>query len=121
MLVAQPTAQVQCLLGFSTSCQFDDGTQHIERMQVRKIQLHVVQHLVKGTSIQSLRQHPIANICCCAEIWQDQVVEHGTHSIGEYPNDLFCYNVRHRMVWDCGVRFDAVTLADVEHLTNGTS
>ena len=45
----------------------DDGTRHIERTQVHKIQLHIVQYLVIGTSIQSLRRRPIANARYCAE------------------------------------------------------
>ena len=48
----------------------DDGTWRTERTQVRKILLHIVQHLVIGTSIQSLRQRPIANVRCCAECFR---------------------------------------------------
>ena len=48
----------------------DDGTQHTERTQVRKIQLHIVQHLVIGTSIQGLRRRPIVNVRCCAECFR---------------------------------------------------
>ena len=73
----------------------DDGTQHAERMQARKIQLHIVQHLVIGTSIQSLCRRPIANVRYCAECSRPkgfrhaQTVEHGALGTGEHPNCSF--------------------------------
>ena len=93
-------------------------------MQVRKIRLHVIQYLVGGTSIQSLRWRPVANVCYSAEILhlkefrQARFVEHGVHGIGECPIRAFCSTVRCRIVWDRGVQLDTIVLADVVHLAH---
>ncbi len=63
MLVAQPTLHAR-------SFNFSLGptmVRRAERKQVCKIRPHIVQHLVTGTSIQSLRRCPIVNVRCCAE------------------------------------------------------
>ena len=63
-----PTHSLRAFLQFVARS--DDGTRRTERTQVRKIQLHIVQHLVIGTSIQSPRRRPIANVRCCAECFR---------------------------------------------------
>lgn len=97
MLVAQATVYTRRLHHW-----------RIERMQVRKIQVHVVQHLVRGTSAESLRRRPIANICDCAESFRTTgpSLEHRAHCI---RNHFF-------LLWDHGAHVDAVALADVTHL-----
>ena len=59
-------------------------------------------------SIQSLRQHPIANVHCCAECFHPKgfqhahMAEHGVLDTGEHPNCSFWYTIRHRVVWYWG-------------------
>src|SRR5258706_9856049 len=73
-----------------------------------QILLRIIQHLVTGTSIQSPRQRPIANVRCCAErlrpkgFWHAQMEEHGALGTGEYSNCLFGYTVRPTVVRDLG-------------------
>ena len=59
-----PTHSPRVFLQFLTR---SDVQWHTAR-RIRKIRLHIiVQHLVTVTSIQNLRQRPIANVRCCAE------------------------------------------------------
>ena len=46
------------------------------------------------------------------------VMKHGAHSIGKYPNHLFSYTIRCRVVWDRGCAIDAVALANVAYLAH---
>jgi len=82
----------------------DDGT--ARRTQASKFAssgLHIVQHLVTCTSIQSLRQCPIANVRFRPKGFRPaEMVEHGAHGTGEYPNCSFCYAIRRRVVRDWG-------------------
>ena len=73
MLVAQSTVH-PCFFQFIDRS--DDGTRRTERTQVRKIQLHIVRHLVIGTPIQILRRRPIANVRCCAERFHPKGFRH---------------------------------------------
>ena len=92
MPVAQPAVYAHIFQFITRS---DDGTRRTERTQVRKFQLHIVRHLVMGTSIQSLPRRPIANVRCCAECFcpkgfrYAQMVEYGVLGTGEHPNCSF--------------------------------
>ncbi len=76
-----------------------------------------------GVSVWSCHWHPIANVHCCAEHFHPngfrhaQMVEYGVLGTGEYSNCLFCYTIRHMVVWDWGAAW-SVVLADVVHLAH---
>ena len=60
-----PTHNLRAFLQFLARS--DNGIRRAERPQVSKIRLYIVQHLVTGTPIQSLRRRSFTNVRCCAE------------------------------------------------------
>src|SRR5258706_601093 len=104
MLVAQPTLHAR-------SFNFSLGptmVRRAERKQVCKIRPHIVQHLVTGTSIQSLRGGPMLNFVGCVDRFGPKgfrpadLVEIGAAGLGGYPNCSFASPINRRVGRDWG-------------------
>src|SRR5258706_6384574 len=79
----------------------NDGARHAECVQVHKVQLDAVDHLIWCMSFQSTHQCPIPSICCGPENFHSETLAGqscGMPYFGKCPNCTLSHTIRGKYV-----------------------